>query len=383
MATARDRVLTTVDTLSEFSQRSRATLADRWRRARAGLLFAAQAGLAAGLSWLVANDLLHHARPFFAPIAAVIALNVSVGQRLRRVVELVVGVALGILVGDVLIYFVGTGPAQIGLGVGLAILVAVFLGGSPIVIGQAAASAVLVATLAPPSGGIYYARFVDALIGGVIGILVMALLLPVNPLTVIRRAAGPALDVIAEGLRDCAIALSDGSRDEAEAALTRLRAGEAKVVAFREALAGAREAATLAPVFWRSRGPLAQYLDAAEHIDHALRNGRVLARRTVALLRDGEPVPPGLVEALGQLADAVDLFRDELAAGTEPERCRELTLSAVRAAADVYRTGLGFSGGVVVAQIRTIATDLLLASGLPRPVVEKAIRRAVGRVPSR
>ncbi len=166
MTTARDRVLTTVDTLSEFSQRSRATVADRLRRVRAGLLFAAQAAVAAGLSWLIANNLLHHARPFFAPIAAVIALNVSVGQRLRRVFELVVGVALGILVGDTLIYLIGTGGWQIALGVGLAILVAIFLGGSPIVIGQAAASAVLVATLAPPSGGIYYSRFLDALIGG-------------------------------------------------------------------------------------------------------------------------------------------------------------------------------------------------------------------------
>ena len=383
MTTARDRVLTTVDTLSEFSQRSRATVADRLRRVRAGLLFAAQAAVAAGLSWLIANNLLHHARPFFAPIAAVIALNVSVGQRLRRVFELVVGVALGILVGDTLIYFIGTGGWQIALGVGLAILVAIFLGGSPIVIGQAAASAVLVATLAPPSGGIYYSRFLDALIGGVTGILVIALLLPVNPLTAIRRSAGPALDVIAEGLRDCAAALRDGSREDADAALSRLRSGETAVVTFRNALAGAREAATLAPVYWRSRGPLAQYLDAAEHVDHALRNGRVLARRTVALLRDGEPVPPGLVDALLALADAVTLLRDELAAGTEPERSRERTLDAVRAAAEVYRAGVGFSGGVVVAQIRTMATDLLLAGGLPRPVVEKAVRRAVGRLPSR
>ena len=120
MATARDRMLTTVDTISEFSQRSRATVADRFRRARAGLLFAAQAGLAAGLSWLVADNLLHHPRPFFAPIAAVIALNVSIGQRLRRVVELVVGVALGILVGDTVIYFIGTGAWQIALGVAAA-----------------------------------------------------------------------------------------------------------------------------------------------------------------------------------------------------------------------------------------------------------------------
>src|SRR5206468_9041069 len=135
---------------------------------------------------LVANDLLHHPRPFFAPIAAVIALNVSVGQRLRRVVELVLGVALGILVGDVLIYFIGTGAWQIGAGVAAAVVASVFLGGSPIVIGQAAASAVLVATLVPPKNGIYYTRFLDALIGGVVGIIVMALLLPLNPLTHIR-----------------------------------------------------------------------------------------------------------------------------------------------------------------------------------------------------
>src|SRR5436190_20510886 len=316
------------DTLSEFTQRSRAKVADRLRRVRAGLLFAAQAGIAAGLSWLIAFDVLHHPRPFFAPIAAVIALNVSVGQRLRRVVGLVVGVALGILVGDTVIYFIGTGAWQIMLGVGVAILAAIFLGGSPIVIGQAAGSAVLVATLAPPSGGIYYTRFLDALIGGVTGILVMALLLPVNPLTTIRRAAGPALDVIADGLRDCAAALRHGSRDEADAALAALRAGEAKVVGFRNALSGAREAATLAPVRWRSRGPLAQYLDAAEHVDHALRNARVLARRTVALLRDAEAVPEGLVEALETLVEAVTLFRDELAAGVEPSRSRSLALDA-------------------------------------------------------
>jgi len=383
MATARDRVLTTVDTLSEIGHRSRATLADRVRRVRAAALFAAQAGVAAGLSWLIAFDWLHHPRPFFAPIAAVIALNVSVGQRLRRVVELVVGVALGILVGDVLIYFIGTGGWQIGAGVAAAVLVSVFLGGGPIVIGQAAASAVLVATLAPPSGGIYYTRFLDALIGGVVGIGVMALLIPVNPLTVIRRAAGPALDVIAAGLRDCADALENRSREEADAALNRLRTGERSVGAYRDALAGAREVATLAPVFWRSRGPLAQYVDAAVHIDHALRNARVLVRRTVALLRDGEEVPHALVDALRRLADAVILLRDDLAAGNEPIRPREHVLAAVALAADVYRDGVGFSGGVVVAQIRTIGTDLLLATGLPRPVVEKAIRRAVGRVPTR
>src|SRR5215469_5330071 len=103
MATARHRVHSTVDTLSELSLRTTTNLIDRLRRLRGGALLAAQAGVAAALAWLVAHDLIGHPRPFFAPIAAVVVLNVSVGQRLRRAIELVVGVALGILVGDVLI----------------------------------------------------------------------------------------------------------------------------------------------------------------------------------------------------------------------------------------------------------------------------------------
>jgi len=383
MATARDRVHTTVDTLSELRLRSTTNVVDRLRRLRGSALLAAQAGVAAGLAWVVAHDLVGHPRPFFAPIAAVIVLNVSVGQRLRRAVELVLGVAVGILVGDLLIYFIGSGAWQIGLAVAFAILAAVFLGGGPTVIGQAASSAVLVATLAPPQGGVYYSRFVDALIGGVVGVLVLALLLQVNPLTRIRRAAGPAIECLSEGLRACAAALEAGSIEDAQAALDALRRSEASVGGFRDALSDARETATLAPVRWRARVPLAQYVDAEPHLDHALRNARVLARRTVAAVRDEELPPAELLDALRGTAEAVAALGRELAAGTEPVRTRELTLAAVASAGGAYRRGLGFSGDVVVAQVRTIGTDLLLATGLPSRTVTTLVRRAVGRVPAR
>jgi len=383
MATARDRVHTTVDTLSELRLRSTTNVVDRLRRLRGSALLATQAGVAAGLAWLVAHDLVGHPRPFFAPIAAVIVLNVSVGQRLRRAVELVLGVAVGILVGDLLIYFIGSGAWQIGLAVAFAILAAVFLGGGPTVIGQAASSAVLVATLAPPQGGVYYSRFVDALIGGVVGVLVMALLLQINPLTRIRRAAGPAIECLGEGLRACAAALEAGNLEDAQAALDALRRSEASVGVFRDALSDARETATLAPVRWRARVPLAQYVDAEPHLDHALRNARVLARRTVAAVRDEELPPAELLDALRGTAEAVAALGRELAAGTEPVRTRELALAAVASAGGAYRRGLGFSGDVVVAQVRTIGTDLLLATGLPSQTVTTLVRRAVGRVPAR
>jgi uncharacterized membrane protein YgaE (UPF0421/DUF939 family) len=367
--------------LTQLGQRSKTTLSERARRVRAGALHAVQAGAAAGISWYVAHDLVGHRTPFFAPISAVVVLGISVGQRLRRAIELVLGVALGILVGDALFYFIGTGPVQIAAGVMLAMVVAVFLGGSAMLISQAGSSAVLVATLAPPAHGIYYTRFIDALIGGVTGVAVMALLLPVNPLTLVKKAARPALTTLAQGLRDCADALAGRRGETAQAVLERLRTAESTLGAFRDTLVTAREAATLSPARWRARAPLAQYLDSAVHVDRAMRNCRVLARRTVSLLRDEEPVPQALPAALRTLAGAVAALQQELAGGDEPTTTRERCLAAVLQAGDAYRAGLGFSGTVVVAQVRSMATDLLRGTGLDDRVAERAVRRAAGKLP--
>ena len=57
----------------------------------------AQCAVAAGVAWLIAADLLGHPTPFFAPVAAVVSLGTSYGQRLRRVAEVTVGVAVGVL----------------------------------------------------------------------------------------------------------------------------------------------------------------------------------------------------------------------------------------------------------------------------------------------
>ncbi|GAB4057436.1 aromatic acid exporter family protein [Catellatospora paridis] len=361
-----------------LAARSRTTLADRWERVRAALLMAVQAGLAAGIAWFAVHNLLGQPAPFFAPIAAVIVLGASVGQRLRRAVELLVGVALGILVGDAVIAVIGSGAWQIGLGVSAAMLAAVFLGGGPVVVVQAASTGVLIATFAAPTGQFFYSRFFDALIGGLVGVLVMALLLPMNPFTVVRRAARPALNLVADGLRGCATALAERDRQAAADLLSRLREGEADVEHFREALDAARETAAMAPARWRHRAPLTQYVDARTHIDRALGDCRGLARRAVSMLTDAEPVPAELPAAIRLLADAVDSLRDELAAGTEPLRTREQAKAATGLAGTAYRAGVGFSGAVVVAQIRATVTDLLRATGLDQAAAESVVRHAVG-----
>jgi uncharacterized membrane protein YccC len=365
------------DRVAKWRRRSREGAHDRLRRVRSVAALAGQAGVAAGLAWFVARDLIGNTNPFFAPIAAVITLAVSVGQRLRRTAELVIGVAIGIGVGDGIILLIGTGPWQIGLVVFLAIVAATAVGGGPALVVQAASSAVLVATLTP-GGTLPYSRFVDALTGGLIGLTVMAVLLPLNPLTVVRRAAGPALDALADGLHEVSAALAEGDADRIAAVLVRLRAAEAQFAAFADAVIAAGENSAMAPGRRRSRGALAQYADSVDHLTYAQRNVRVLIRRVLTALGDSEPLPPVLPRAIGLLGDAVALFRRELADGIEPVATRERALRAAAESGRAYDDGVGFSGGVVVAQIRTTVSDLLRASGIEHAEAPRLVRRAIG-----
>ena len=99
----------------------------------------------------------------------------------------VIGVAVGILVADVLVFLIGTGTWQIGVVTALAMGAALLLGGGPLLVSQAATSAVLVSTIQVPEDGISLARFLDALFGGTIALAVA----PVSG-TGGRLASGPA-----------------------------------------------------------------------------------------------------------------------------------------------------------------------------------------------
>ena len=74
--------------------RSRLSLSQRFGRLRVRSWQVGQCAVAAGVAWYVAADVFGHDSPFFAPIAAVVSLGTSYGQRLRRVGEVTLGVAV-------------------------------------------------------------------------------------------------------------------------------------------------------------------------------------------------------------------------------------------------------------------------------------------------
>ncbi|MEQ3552174.1 FUSC family protein [Pseudonocardia nematodicida] len=330
------------------------------RRLRASWLPILQCAFAAGLALWVAGDLVGHERPFFAPIAAVISLGVSLNSRLRRAAELVVGVSLGVLVGDLLIAEIGSGVWQLILVVAIAIALATFFDGGNLIVAQAGASAVLVATLLPPSdmGGID--RCVDALIGGGAGILIAAAF-PVNPVRIVRREARRVLDDLATVLTEVATALRDSDAELAARALRRARDTQPVIDALRTAVGSAGEVAAVSPMHRPRRRMLLRYRELSVRADYAHRNARVLARRALTAIEDGERLPPQLADAISDLVIPIGALIRELGQDGDRERVRPVLLESVHRATvlagEAYRSAPGPDGTDHADATDTDATD--------------------------
>ena len=89
--------------IEEAAERSRLSMRMRLERLRLAWRSVLQAGVAAGVAWVIATEVFGHAQPFFAPVAAIITLGLTISQRGRRAVEVAIGVAVGIAVGDLLV----------------------------------------------------------------------------------------------------------------------------------------------------------------------------------------------------------------------------------------------------------------------------------------
>jgi uncharacterized membrane protein YgaE (UPF0421/DUF939 family) len=362
--------------LDEAAERSRISLRMRLERVRIAWRSVVQAGLAAGLAYFIATHVLGHVRPFFAPVAAIITLGLTVSERGRRAFELAIGVAVGIAVGDIVVSGIGVGTWQLCLVVMLTVVVALFVGRGQLLVNQAAVSAALVATLQPPTQGITFARFLDSLVGSGVALLISGLVLPVRPQAMIRRSAWPVLDELAAVLANVADALEHRDLDEAQAALARARAIDDLIEEFATAVGVARETARFAPQRRRSRPFVESWAGAAQEIDLAVRNVRVLCRGAIRAIRLDENVPPEVSQALRDLAEAVRAFDVALEGDGDLTTVREPALrAAVRATRVLEDTG-NLSVSVIVGQIRSTATDLLTATGMDSDEASEAVRRA-------
>ncbi|RLP98947.1 aromatic acid exporter family protein [Micromonospora sp. CV4] len=343
------------------------------------LVIAIQAGLAAGLAALIAQQLLGPGAHVFAPAAAVGTIATAIGQRARRTFELLAGVGLGIVIGDTLRFFLGSGPWQTGAVVALAIASALLVAGKGgQLVGQAGGTAVLISTLAPMERGLELPRIFDALVGGVVGLAVVALLLPVNPLRVLDRAASPIFEILCEQLDELSQALRKRDADRAMRVLERFRGTEGDLSRLHEALSGAEEVVTIAPARWHRRQQYHEYARTAGQLERLLLDSRAMARWSATALQYNETIPPELPDAIARLGRATAEMRRECRVGSYPERTRQLVEQCAELAGRAAATGVGSFGEALVTGLRTAASDLLRAAGCDPDDANTAVRRAAG-----
>jgi hypothetical protein len=355
---------------------SRGSARGGWNRLRSAAWPIAQTAIAAGLAWLIASDILGHARPFFAAVAAITSLGVMRGQRARRAIELLLGVTLGVGLADVILHGTGRGVVALVLAVTLAMLAAVLLNADQLILTEAAVSAAVVSTIAPSSQGFPPTRLLDALVGGGVALVFSQLLFPVDPVRLVRQAAEGVLDQLAE-------TLESKDLEAAESAMMQARRTGDAWSRFDQALDVGRETARFAPRRRGARKRMTDYEDVGLPLELTVRDVHVLARGAVRALTIGDEVPRDLIEAVRELACGFERVAGRMGDDERADRAREFVLRATRLATSAVPAQENISVSVLAGYTQAAAADLLRTLGLERePAHETVGREAVGAVSS-
>jgi hypothetical protein len=337
--------------------RVRSTLDRRLAALRPSLWPIAQTAVAAGVAWELARQVAHHPRPIFAPIVAIVAMGITAGRRARAALFMVLGVALGVLLADVLTRAVGHGGWQIVVVVATAMTVAAAIRPEPLFVSQAAVSGMLVVVLPAASSG----RLVDCLVGGAVAFVASALLFPLDTERMLRRETEHVSEGIAASLAEAAVALETGDAERAWRGRDRV----VSAAALDEALITAHTASRLAPRRFGSRGTVETTERAIVHLAAAGRATRVVGGAVARLLRSGAPPPVGLADALRSLADAAHEAPAAIAGSEEAaHRLDEHAAEAAHAARSVALGPGDVAGAALVHLVETIADRLSSASSL-------------------
>lgn len=368
--------------LERSARLSRREAARRARVLRNKAYFIVQCALAAATSYALAKYLFRVPIPLFAPVAAMVCLGMTHGQRLRRALEITVGVAVGVFFGELLVHFFGIGVWQIALLVMLAMSTAALLGAGALIVTQAGVQGLVVALLGGMPGTAF-GRWFEALIGCAVAIL-FASVVPSSTLLRPRAQASEIMDHLADLLSRIAQAVRDRDRPAAESVLTEARTTEEDLDKLRGYATDSVDMLRVSPFHRRRISEMQRVRDSLEPLDRAVRNARVLIRRGTVSLQTGEEVPGSYVRAIEHLATVVAELAEWYGRGSPADDTEDVPALARADLLEIGREtahpepGADLSAEVIRAQIRSMLVDLLQMIGQPFREAQAAIAETAG-----
>ena len=322
-----------------------------------------QQTVAATVAWVIAKGVIDHHEPFFAPIAAVVALNTSFGERGSNALRLLQGVVVGIVVGELTLATFGSGYWRLAIALFVAMAIARATGGTRVTVAQAALGAILTVAVGNEEAGME--RLADALIGAGVALVFTQFLFSPEPLRLLHRAESAALTEMAKGLRLTGQALADSDEQVAGQALDTLRTLRDQLTE----LARVRQASIRVArhsVVWRRRTPLVvREKENAGHLD-LLGDSCLMLTRVAVESRacDREWLALHLRELAGTLSD---LSRDPDDLATRQGAVSRSLRMARQLAHDLSVHGSPTpesSKEATVILTRIVAADIMIFSGV-------------------
>lgn len=327
---------------------------------------------AAMVAWLIARHIAGHPDPFFAPLSAIVALNAPLGERGRNALRLLLGVLVGIVVGELTTLAIGGGYGALALAMFVAMVAARALGGAPVMIAQAASGAILTVTAIDGEAGVN--RLVDAVIGGGVALVFSQVLFSPEPVRLLRRAEVKALGGMADGLAMTARAIEDDDDELAGRAISKLRDLRDHLVELARLRRAGRRVARHS-VVWRSQlKPVVRETEDAGHLDllggSCLALARVAAATAPSRRRTLAPIVRDLAGILADLAkDLGDRATRQRAADHALETVRRISRgddAAKSATAEV------------ITVVRMVAADIMTFAGVDHDDAIDAAREGTG-----
>jgi hypothetical protein len=327
-----------------------------------------QGTAAATAAWLTATRLFDHHEPFFAPIAAVIALNAPLGERGLNALRLLMGVVVGIAAGEVATLAFGAGYGTLALATFTAMAAARAMGGARVTIAQAASGAVLTVVVANGEAG--PERLEDALIGAGVALVFSQFLFSPEPVALLRRAEAAALAEMAGGLELMAESLDRDDPELADRGLTRMRGLPDRLAELRRTRRASERVARRSAVWRSQRAPAVRERENAGHLD-LLGGSCLLLARTVSAVDPAER--DRLAATVRELAGALDDLAKEPGDRRARQRAADRALEMARGLPDA-QPGDGSLSAAVTFSVRMVAADIMIFAGVDADEVEAAVR---------
>ncbi|MFB0612232.1 FUSC family protein [Aurantiacibacter poecillastricola] len=178
-------------------------LGANWRRAFRETV---ESALAAALAWWLGRLIFGSEHtPLFAAVAAVVCLAPALPSHSKQAFGLLLGVVVGIGVGEAVLAISGEAhPAILGGAVFVSMMLATTFKVQPIIGIQAGVSTIIV--LVEGQAQSSFARMIDALIGGGVALVFSQMLLTPDPFAIMKREGQKmidAADALADALRQC------------------------------------------------------------------------------------------------------------------------------------------------------------------------------------